>query len=157
MHQLRGLLLAATHQVVLGVGGKVVRPSRDLHVEAPLLLLRVDLDHANRLDLDLPEDLRARLVEEVANAILKNLEPPAERSTRKRENATEKHKATLFFVSRLLGPRVCGRQEKKTKKNTLSPRGCSFWVPLNTREGLTRTPHGKKHTLNTRGCSFEYH
>ena len=25
-------------------------------------------------------------------------------------------KGTLFFVSRLLGPRVCGRQENKTKK-----------------------------------------
>ena len=77
----------------------------------------------------------------------------------------------VFFVSRLLEPRVCGRQEEKKnekhtedervqflgttehergpythatrKKHTLNTRGCSFGVPLNTRGGLTRTPHGK--------------
>ena len=69
-----------------------------------------------------------------------------------------------FFVSRLLGPRVCGRQEKKNEKKTLSTRGCSFRVPLNTRGCLTRTPHGTlkgtkartrtEHTLYTiPGCT----
>ena len=96
-------------------------------------------------------------------------------------------KGTLFcfFVSRLLGPRVCGRQEEtKTKKTHWAREGAvvgyhwaregalharhtakthtehervQFWVPLNTRGGLTRTPHSEKHTLSTRGCSFEYH
>ena len=45
---------------------------------------------------------------------------------------------------------------KKNKKHTEHER-VQVWVLLNTRGGLTRTPHGKKHTLNTRGCSFEYH
>ena len=39
---------------------------------------------------------------------------------------------------------------KKSKKNTLNTRGCSFGVPLNTRGGFTRTPHGKKHTEHMR-------
>ena len=60
-----------------------------------------------------------------------------------------------FSLTRASCMRPAGK--KKRKKKTLSTRGCSFWVPLNTRGCLTRTPHGEKHTLNTRGCSFEYH
>ena len=59
-------------------------------------------------------------------------------------------KAARFFVSRLFGPRVCGRQEKKRKKNTLSTRGCSFWVPLNTRGGALHARHMAKNTHWTR-------
>ena len=64
----------------------------------------------------------------------------------------------IFFCFSLTRGRVCGRQQKKSKqKNILYTRGCRFEVPLNTRWGLTRTPHGKKHTLNASECSFEYH
>ena len=66
-------------------------------------------------------------------------------------------KGRLFFVSHLLGVVYATGSKKKTKQNTLNTRGCSSWVPLNTRGGLTRTPHGKKQTLDARGCSFEYH
>ena len=52
-------------------------------------------------------------------------------------------KATLFFFfSRLLGPRVCGRQKKKRKKKQTEHERVQVWVPLNTRGCLIRTPHG---------------
>ena len=43
----------------------------------------------------------------------------------------------LFFVSRLLGPRVCGRQEKKRKKTHWAREG----AVLSTNEH-ERGPHG---------------
>ena len=60
-------------------------------------------------------------------------------------------KATLVFVSRLLGHRVCGRQEKKTKKQHIEHERVQVLGTTEHERGLTRTPLGKKHTLNTRG------
>ena len=61
-----------------------------------------------------------------------------------------------FFCFSLTRGRVCGQQQKKEKKNTLNTRGCSFWVPLNTRGWPYTYVTRQKHTLNTRGCSLEY-
>ena len=59
-------------------------------------------------------------------------------------------KGTLFFCFSLTRT-SCMRPAGKKTKNTLSTRGCSFWVPLNTRGGLTRTPHGENtHTEHER-------
>ena len=79
-----------------------------------------------------------------------------------RELKNKKHDSAevvrpLFFLFLAYSGLVYAADRKKRKQNTLSTRGCGFWVPLNTRGDLTRAPHGKKHTLNTRGCSFEYH
>ena len=57
-----------------------------------------------------------------------------------------------FFVSRLLGLVYAAGSKKKQKTSTLNTRGCSFWVPLNTRGGLTHTPLGKN-THWTRECA----
>ena len=44
---------------------------------------------------------------------------------------------------------AAGRE--KNEKNTLSTRGCSFWVTLNTKGGLARTPHSKNTHLTREG------
>ena len=53
------------------------------------------------------------------------------------------YKGRFFFVSRLLRVVYAASSKKQKQKNTMNTRGCSFWVPLNTRGGLTRTQHGK--------------
>ena len=53
-----------------------------------------------------------------------------------------------LFVFSLTRACACGRQQK-TKKHTLITKGYSFEVPMNTRRGLPRTPHGVLERYNS--------
>ena len=55
-----------------------------------------------------------------------------------------------FFCFSLTRGRVCGRKQKNRQENTLNTRGCSFWVPLNTRGALHARHTTKTHTEHER-------
>ena len=50
----------------------------------------------------------------------------------------------FFFCFSLTRGRVCGREQKKPKGNTLNTRGCSFGVPLSTRGAALHARHMAK-------------
>ena len=57
-----------------------------------------------------------------------------------------------FSVSRLLGGRACGRQQKKQTKYTDHEK-MQFWDTTEHERGLTRTPHGAIKGTKARTCT----